>query len=228
MNIKLTVLLFVLIARAYANPIMENEGTKAEKISESCLIFLNQESLKVSCEIKYKIIDRSTPNIHVHVPVYCTLAQYDEIDKTRKSVDAKIECEGLSYSSLGVFSSDIAAGGIPIFGEREPNSKVEVGCEFLIKTPISDKFTILVTYTQPLINGIAYYLPLFEKNSDPVNMNDFKITFFTTSEFKLNLVTLHPKRVNSMRRLISVSPKHREIIAVAINNDQTVEKAPEK
>ena len=217
-----------MIVRGYANPIIENESARAEKLSESCLIFLNQESLKVSCKIEYKIINRSSPNIHIHIPVYCTLAQYQKIEKTKTIIDAKIECEGLSYSPLGVFSSDVDAKGYPIFGESAPNSKVEVGCEFLVKTPTSDKFTILVTYTQPLIDGIAYYLPLFERSSTPVNITDFEITFFTTSESKLKLVTQHPDRSKLMGRRITVNPKHGELIAVEINNDKTVEKASEK
>lgn len=213
---------------ARANPIMVDEGTKAEKISENCLIFLNQESLIVSCEIEYKIVERSSPNIHVHVPVYSTVAQYQEIEKTKKFIDAKIECEGISYSPVGVFSSDVDANGRPFFDEPGPDSKVKVGCEFLIKTPKSDKFTLLVTYTQSLINKTAYYLPLFEYGSTPSNVTDFKVTFFTNSGFKLNLATQHFERSEITRRRISVSPKDMELIAVEISDDKTVEKASEK
>ena len=228
MNIKLIFLFSVLITRAYANPIVVNESQKAEKLSESCLIFLNQESLKVSCKIEYKMIDRSSPNIHIHIPVYCTVAQYQEIEKTKNLINAKIECEGLSYRPVGFFSSDVDGKGNPIFGDAAPNSKMEVGCEFLVENPKTDKFTILVTYTQPLINGIAYYLPLFEKSSPPANMAEFEIAFFTTSEFKLSLVTQHSNRSKLMSRRISISPKHGELIAVEINSDMTVEKVSEK
>jgi hypothetical protein len=228
MNIQSVFVFFVLLIIARANPIMVDEGTTAKKISENCLIFINKKVLIVSCKVDYKIVDRSSPDIHIHLPVYCTLNQYHEIDNTKKFIDAKIECEGLSYKPVGVFSSDIDADGIPIFGETTPNSKVEVGCEFLIKTPKSDKFTLLVTYTQSLINGKAYYLPLFEKGSTPGNMTDFKVTFFTASGFKLNLATQHIGRSEITRRRISVSPKDRELIAVEISDDKTVEETSEK
>ena len=58
MNIQLISLFFVLIINVCANPIVENEAANAEKLSESCLIFLNQESLKVSCKIEYQWEDK--------------------------------------------------------------------------------------------------------------------------------------------------------------------------
>jgi hypothetical protein len=228
MNIQSVFLFFVLLIMARANPIIEDEGTTAEKISENCLIFLNKKVLNVSCKVDYKIVDRSSSYIHIHLPVYCTLNQYQEINNTKEFIDAKIECEGLSYKPVGVFSSDIGANGVPIFGEATPNSKVEVGCEFLIQTPKSDNFTLLVTYTQPLINGKAHYLPLFEIGSYPIDTNDFKVIFFTTSGFKLNLATQHIGRSEITRRRITVSPKDRELIAVEIEEEETVKETSGK
>jgi hypothetical protein len=228
MNIQSVFIFFVLLIIARANPIMVDEGTTAEKLSENCLIFINKKVLNVSCKVDYKIVDRSSPKLHVHVPVYFTVAQYQKIEKTRKFMDAKIECEGISYSPLSVFSSEVDEKGRPFPDETGPDSKVEVGCEFLIKTPKSDKFTLLVTYTQSLINGKAYYLPLFEKGSTPGNMTDFKVTFFTASGSKLNLATQHIGRPEIMQRRISVCPKDRELIAVEISDDKTVEETSEK
>ena len=208
-----------------ANPILEIEDTTAKKKSENCLIFINQESLKVSCEIEYEMVTRGDDNLHIHVPVFCTVAQYQNINKTKEFINAKIECEGISYSPKGVFTSAVDENGFPIFGERNLSSIIEVGCEFLIKTPTREKFSILVTYTQSLFEGKAQYLPLFERETSPDDAGDFKIIFFTASEFKLHLVTQHPDRSKSTERRIMIKPKHAEIIEVKIDTNEVAKES---
>lgn len=222
-NIQLAALIFWMAIGAYGNPIMVEEGTTAQKMFESCLIFVNQETAKVSCKIGYKMNTIITPHIYLNVPVFYTVSQYQDIKETQKLVDVKIECEGISYEPRAVFSTAVDAEGYPFPREDSPDTKIEVGCTFAIKTPSSKLFSILVTYTQPVINGKVYYLPLFEKDSAPINNTDFDITFFTTSEFKLDLVTMHPDRSKVMRRRVSVCPKGRELIAIEINKDKTIE-----
>ena len=103
-----------------------HEDTTAKKDSENCLIFINQESLKVSCEIQYEMVTRGDANLHIHIPVFCTVEQYQNINKTKEFINAKIECEGISYSPKGVFASMVDENGYPIFGVRSLNSIIEV------------------------------------------------------------------------------------------------------
>ena len=225
MNIRLNLLLLLLTIQLSANPISVDQDTIIKKKSENCLIFVNQESLKVSCEIQYEIVTRGDASLHIHVPVFCTVEQYQNINKTKEFVNAKIECEGVSYSPSGVFATMVDENGYPIFGISSLNSIIEVGCEFLIKTPARDKFSILVNYTQSLFEGKAQYLPLFENEISPDDAGDFKVIFFTASEFKLHLVTKHPYRSKSMERRIMIEPKHAEIIEVKIDTNEVVKES---
>jgi hypothetical protein len=197
---------------AMANPIAVGESSKIEKSWEKCMIFVDEFSATVSCEIGYKSITRASEDLYLTVPVFLPGGKIDP-ESVTSLIAARLECEGKVYQPKSVY---LVPDVLPPLDNDPPKERVEVLCDFLIKFPVSKEFSLVVSYNQPLINQTAYYLPLFEGALTSQKTTGFSITLFTASVNRLDLVTSHEGRAKILKTRITILPKNGELIAAKL------------
>lgn len=215
----------ILALAAKGNPLVWEQGGTLVKTHEKCAIGIGKEDSKVSCSIRYKVIERRSERISILVPILCDSSK-EEPDAAwvEKSAAPRLECEGVIYKA-GYINTSMAS--LPPWN-GEP---WEVQGEFSIPFPKGTEFTIVVSYRQPHIAGVAHYLPLFEDGDAARRREDFEIEFFPLEDFQLRLLTSHPERAEVSRSRISIVPKHRELISIQsspIESLETASEAPDK
>ena len=195
-----------------ANPIAVGGSSKIEKSWQRCMIFVDEHSAKVSCEVGYKSIKRASKKLYLTVPVFFPGDKID-LESATSLIAARIECEGKVYQPTSV---DIVPDVLPPLDNDPPKERVEITCSFLIEFPESKEFSLVVSYNQPLINQTAYYLPLFEDAPTSQKAARFTITLFTASVNRLDLVTLHEGRAKILKTRVTIYPKSGELIAAKL------------
>ena len=204
-----------LVGQARANPIVINGESQIKKSWERCLIHLGDKTAQVSCAVGYVTKKRIAANLHFTVPVFWSTGKPIDLKKISETISARIECDGVAYKATAV---RIASNVLPSRDDELPSDRVKIDCDFVIKFPKGREFSMVVSYNQPLISGIFYYLPLFERDSAPEKDKRFMITFFPSNSDELELLTKHEKGARVLKTRVSITPKHRELIAVRIKS----------
>jgi len=206
-RLALTILSSLLIAaNALSNPIVINGGLGLEKTHEQCAIAVGAKSAAISCKVDYSIERRAAGGVHINLPIFWPRTKEFDTEKADKLLAVTLECDGEVYTPTSLGKATAAS--------LEEKPFIELNCSFFIKLPKKNNFTLIVTYNQPLINGVCYYEPLFEKDPPKDKLKNFNIMFFPTNKAFLELTSKHEERASIMKTRISITPKHREMIAV--------------
>jgi hypothetical protein len=191
---------------AMANPIAD---MGVEKTSERCLIHLYKESAVVSCGVVYRVVSYPKEEMFISVPIFFPNDGTDEKQVVAKA-HPRLEFEGTVHEPNSVSKCP--------FEKSTPEGLVRMECSFSFRpkmTPaVSQSFAIVVSYDQPLIDGKAYYLPLFESDKTPPNRDAFTISFFPDSQRTLELLSKHEDRATEMKTRVTIHPKDKEMIVV--------------
>ncbi|GAA5484387.1 hypothetical protein [Haloferula sargassicola] len=209
--------ILALLGSADANPIAINGESIIEKAWERCLVYMDGSTARVSCAVGYVTEKRATADLYFTVPVYWPAGESVDLERAAQVIAPRIECDGTVYMPTSVrLASDV----LPPLDDDPPLDRVKIDCDFLIKFPKGNGFSFVASYNQPLISGTAYYLPLFERDPTPEKAKRFTITFFPSGFGELELLSKHEDRAKALRTRVTITPKHRELIAVRIKQGE--------
>jgi hypothetical protein len=199
-----------------ANPISVNYIPLLEKSSESCLISVASDIATVSCEVDYRITQKSlkTRVEEIYIPFYWPDAHATDSKAIEKTVAARLECNDQIYKP-------VETGIYPSLASDQVEGAKKAYSKFLITLTNDIQFRIVASYNQPLINKTVYYLPYFEGEKSPSDTKKFAVSFFPTSGNSLELLTNHPNRSDVRKTRILINPAHLELIAVRQETSST-------
>lgn len=226
MKTLLTILcsLLALSSLVEANPIIV-ELTSIEKTWERCMISVGERDAHVSCAIGYKVHEKHSNLLTFRVPIYWPSTMRGDAEKIIRTTSMRIESGGRIFypKSItrtfedGTTDTTKLRGGKPEFENPKFKDKKVVSASIHVDI-LQDRpkdFTMVLSYTQPLIDDTVHYLPLFEEEKIDIKKKDLSITFFPAEGQTLELLTIHPERISAeMKTRITIIPRHQERISV--------------
>ena len=229
-----TLVSVVLISTVGANPKSLDEveavGT-IEKSWERCIVNIDETSAHVSCAVGYHTdnLERRTDQPFT-VPVFWPAGKMTDLEQATRFIAPRLECNNVIYTFNSIeFEGEVFVptdDGLisqgqqflpPLDSEKDAADKATINYSFQVDLPERDRFSMVVSYNQPLISAIAYYLPLFVSapRSDE-DKNGFFITMIPAGLSELKLLSAHQYGVEECRTQVSIRPRHEELIAVKI------------
>ena len=208
----MTSLLWITSLAAFGNPIVSPPS--AQKRWEKCIVAVGPETAIVSCTVGYQKLSTIVKKLYFTVPAYIPPTANPDFDAIQKNFGMRIECEGRTYLPryTGPYSTSVLPP--PPDEEKKVGDKTEIQFSFEIDEPKGQDFTIVVSYTQPLVSHIAYYLPLYEYHETPGDIKDYTITFIPAGDGEVSLLTKHQMAEKAMRTRLCIHPVDKELIAV--------------
>lgn len=219
MKTLVTILLLVCTSLVVANPIVAFEhGTyyDAKKVTENCIIQADSESSSVSCEVTYTLKKAKSKEdsyyLHVALPIYLSSETKLNDDELMILLSPRIDSNGERFLPF------TKPARVTRPEEREKHQVPEgadlIYYHFTIELGESIKNTeILVSYEQPTINGIFYYLPLFESGR---STKDHRIDILPRN----TRITISPVEVEKdwevLDSRITIHPNHNQRLEIKV------------
>jgi hypothetical protein len=92
-------------------------------------------------------------------------------------------------------------------------------CIFDLPKPAQRNFSIVVTYRQPTVGGLFYYVPLFEEGKTPRDAGKFSFTAFPSEGGrKVSLLSKHAAVRERTDTRIALFPEHEKLISIRLED----------
>jgi hypothetical protein len=197
--------LIVSISTTFGNPIFL-EST-INKTWERCLVSVSKDVATVSCAVGYGFSEGVSPpsNLEVLIPVVWLQGANEDTKRFSRSCDPCIEIGD------AIFRPD------KVTFSKDPSLPADLSiaiCHFTVRVLIPKSFSMVASYSQPIYNGLLYYMPLFEHGRSPEMSDKFTISLFPTKGVGLELSSEHASKATAMSTRITIHPRHNELIVV--------------
>lgn len=175
---------------------------------------INPDFGEVSCAIKYRRLDQDHDPMLIEVPVYVKTYKKYDVRKIRDLIGCRLQANGRSYEAEEVGEGHVP-GRVP-----SPTGTKMVFFHFTLFPPTAKELDIVVYYKQPLIDGIFYYLPLFEHGKSPKDPSKFLFTATSQGSAVMQMTSKHEIVINDTDSRVELVPQNDEIIKINARKGQ--------
>lgn len=202
-SVRLALLALTLAITVQANPIA---SALMDKTWEDCRVVIGAESAQVSCTVGYRVWENLKDGVYIQVPVFVPAAT--ALDK--KTLERAIACR-VTHGERSFTPTDI---GEDTSIRKPPGTKC-LAFGFSLPPPIAKEFPLTVRYSQPLIDGVFYYLPQFEHAQTEIEQTKLSILATPAGPgIRLTLTSPNHEVIENTPARIKLVPAHHKLISI--------------